>query len=333
MATARVLAQAHLFLAPPLARKLNCDVLITLQCRRSANIPRHRCLASRLLPVCFRGTDPLLIVQCARTLSLLTLRSGSTLPRSNPSGLQAFFERHVRKRASCRRWTVLHPPRRVFARSWAASLASGELLSLRRSRCAALFLPCQIAPVQPPLASISRPLRRWPCTWRGSLRIRRLPTRPLTPRRCPFATRSAVTPRCLTADIGWSNSLAVRGVLPFDRRRAFRAITGFCFGPASSADQPLAETFFAISTATPSCQAPPAACVPYVPQGFKRQNHRAGSSATCPGDPSTQAQLQKAFQALNSLPNLTLHTFTLSLPGAPTNLSASHYPPASVTRT
>src|SRR5919106_2441275 len=33
--------------------------------------------------------------------------------------------------------------------------------------------------------------RRWPCTWRGSWKVRSLLTRPWTPRRCPFAMRNA----------------------------------------------------------------------------------------------------------------------------------------------
>jgi hypothetical protein len=36
----------------------------------------------------------------------------------------------------------------------------------------------------------------------------------------------------------------VGGYLSFERRRALRSDKGFCFGAASTADQPLAETFF-----------------------------------------------------------------------------------------
>ena len=50
------------------------------------------------------------------------------------------------------------------------------------------------------------------------------------------------------ADIGWSNSLGW-----YEGLRLLAAavapsgvVTGFCFGAASTADQPLAETFFAV---------------------------------------------------------------------------------------
>ena len=81
------------------------------------------------------------------------------------------------------------------------------------------------------------------------------------------------------ADIGWSNSLGwYEGFSLLIAVEPSGVITGFCFGPASSADQPLAETFFAIR-AQPNPRLPsagPAACVPYVAdKGFEgAENHR-----------------------------------------------------------
>jgi len=47
------------------------------------------------------------------------------------------------------------------------------------------------------------------------------------------------------ADIGWSNSLGwYEGFSLLTAVEPSGMITGFCFGPASTADQPLAETFF-----------------------------------------------------------------------------------------
>jgi hypothetical protein len=47
------------------------------------------------------------------------------------------------------------------------------------------------------------------------------------------------------ADIGWSNSLGwYEGFSLLTAVEPSGVITGFCFGPASTADQPLAETFF-----------------------------------------------------------------------------------------
>jgi Transposase DDE domain len=49
------------------------------------------------------------------------------------------------------------------------------------------------------------------------------------------------------ADIGWSNSIGrYEGFSLLSAVASTGVITGFCFGAASSADQPLAETFFAI---------------------------------------------------------------------------------------
>jgi hypothetical protein len=81
------------------------------------------------------------------------------------------------------------------------------------------------------------------------------------------------------ADIGWSNSIGwYEGFSLLTAVDPTGVITGFCFGPASSADQPLAETFFAIR-ANPNPRLPsagPEACVPYVAdKGFEgAENHR-----------------------------------------------------------
>jgi hypothetical protein len=49
------------------------------------------------------------------------------------------------------------------------------------------------------------------------------------------------------ADIGWSNSLGwYEGFSVLAAIEPSGVITGFCFGSASTADQPLAETFFAL---------------------------------------------------------------------------------------
>jgi len=82
------------------------------------------------------------------------------------------------------------------------------------------------------------------------------------------------------ADIGWSNSLGwYEGFSLLTAVEPSGVITGFCFGAASTADQPLAETFFAIR-AQPNPRLPsagPAACgVPYITdKGFEgAENHR-----------------------------------------------------------
>lgn len=81
------------------------------------------------------------------------------------------------------------------------------------------------------------------------------------------------------ADIGWSNSLGwYEGFSLLTAVEPSGMITGFCFGAASIADQPLAETFFA-TRAHPNPRLPsagPAACVPYVAdKGFEgAENHR-----------------------------------------------------------
>jgi hypothetical protein len=80
-------------------------------------------------------------------------------------------------------------------------------------------------------------------------------------------------------------------------------ITGFCFGAASTADQPLAETFFNLrADPNPRLIRVGSAffCGPYVAdKGFEgAENHRQPSplarSLRSGGNPSAQAQLQKA---------------------------------------
>jgi len=81
------------------------------------------------------------------------------------------------------------------------------------------------------------------------------------------------------ADIGWSNSLGwYEGFSLLTAVEPSGVITGFCFGAASTADQPLAETFFA-TRAQPNPRLPSAglpSCVPYVAdKGFEgAENHR-----------------------------------------------------------
>jgi hypothetical protein len=81
------------------------------------------------------------------------------------------------------------------------------------------------------------------------------------------------------ADIGWSNSIGwYEGFSLLTAVDPTGVITGFCFGSASTADQPLAETFFAVR-AYPNPRVP---CVgslslaPYVAdKGFEgAENHR-----------------------------------------------------------
>jgi hypothetical protein len=60
------------------------------------------------------------------------------------------------------------------------------------------------------------------------------------------------------AGIGWSNSLGwYEGCSLFIAVNPSGEITGYCFGAASTADQPLAESFFAQEhSRTRGCQAP-----------------------------------------------------------------------------
>ena len=94
------------------------------------------------------------------------------------------------------------------------------------------------------------------------------------------------------SDIGWSNSLGwYEGFRLLVAINPSGVITGFGFSPASTKDQPLAETFFALR-AEPSQRLPSvgsAALGPYVAdKGFEGQeNHRRwldlyGASIICP---------------------------------------------------
>jgi hypothetical protein len=81
------------------------------------------------------------------------------------------------------------------------------------------------------------------------------------------------------ADIGWSNSIGwYEGFSLLTSVEPSGAITGFCFAPASTADQPLAETFFAVRAhPTPRLSsAGPFSYAPYVAdKGFEgAENHR-----------------------------------------------------------
>jgi Transposase DDE domain len=81
------------------------------------------------------------------------------------------------------------------------------------------------------------------------------------------------------ADIGWSNSIGwYEGFSVLAAIEPSGVITGFCFGSASTADQPLAETFFAVrANPNPSLISVGAAfCGIYVAdKGFEgTENHR-----------------------------------------------------------
>lgn len=81
------------------------------------------------------------------------------------------------------------------------------------------------------------------------------------------------------ADIGWSNKLGwYEGFSLLSAVEPSGVITGFCFAPASTADQPLADTFFAVRAyPTPRLSSVgPASCAPYVAdKGFEgAENHR-----------------------------------------------------------
>lgn len=81
------------------------------------------------------------------------------------------------------------------------------------------------------------------------------------------------------ADIGWSNSIGwYEGFSLLISVEPSGLITGFCFAPASTADQPLAETFFAVRAhPTPRLSsAGPFSYAPYVAdKGFEgAENHR-----------------------------------------------------------
>jgi hypothetical protein len=94
------------------------------------------------------------------------------------------------------------------------------------------------------------------------------------------------------ADIGWSNSLGwYEGFCLLTSVNPQGVITGFGFAPASTKDQPLAETFFAVrSEANPRLGSVGSAAVgPYVAdKGFEgEENHRRwldlyGACVVCP---------------------------------------------------
>ena len=97
------------------------------------------------------------------------------------------------------------------------------------------------------------------------------------------------------ADIGWSNRLGwYEGFHLLLAVTPGGVITGFGFGPASTKDQPLAETFFALRRhphpGLASVGAP--ARGPYVvDKGFEgRANQRRGGGLWRPGHLSSQAQ-------------------------------------------
>jgi hypothetical protein len=77
------------------------------------------------------------------------------------------------------------------------------------------------------------------------------------------------------ADIGWSNSLGwYEGFRLLAAVDPTGLITGLCFGAASTADQPLAETFFAVRARIPCVGS--LSLAPYVAdKGFEgAENHR-----------------------------------------------------------
>jgi len=81
------------------------------------------------------------------------------------------------------------------------------------------------------------------------------------------------------ADIGWSNSIGwYEGFSLLTAVDPTGVITGFCFGSASTAEQPLAETFFAVR-ARPNPRLGSVGslcCCPYIAdKGFEgAENHR-----------------------------------------------------------
>ena len=102
------------------------------------------------------------------------------------------------------------------------------------------------------------------------------------------------------ADIGWSNSIGwYEGFSLLTAVDPTGVITGFCFGAASTADQPLAETFFDLrANPNPRLGSVGAAFSgAYVAdKGFEgAENHRRWLECYgARGDPSAQAQLQES---------------------------------------
>ena len=108
------------------------------------------------------------------------------------------------------------------------------------------------------------------------------------------------------ADIGWSNRLGwYEGFHLLMAVNPVGVITGFGFGPASTKDQPLAETFFALRRhphpGLPSVGAP--ACGPYVvDKGFEGQANQPtwwqayGAQVLCPPKRKSRAPWPKRLR-------------------------------------
>jgi hypothetical protein len=131
------------------------------------------------------------------------------------------------------------------------------------------------------------------------------------------------------ADIGWSNRLGwYEGFHLLLAVNPVGVITGFGFGPASTKDQPLADTFFALrcqtSPALPSVGAP--AMGPYVvDKGFEGQaNHMVwwqtyGAQVICPPKRNSKTPWPKALrrwlagvrQIVETVYEKLFHTFRL----------------------
>jgi hypothetical protein len=131
------------------------------------------------------------------------------------------------------------------------------------------------------------------------------------------------------ADIGWSNRLGwYEGFHLLMAVNPVGVITGFAFGAASTKDQPLADTFFALRRSphprVPSVGAP--ALGPYaVDKGFEGQaNHRTwwqtyGAQVICPPKRNSKARWPKALrrwlagvrQIVETVYDKLAHTFRL----------------------
>jgi len=131
------------------------------------------------------------------------------------------------------------------------------------------------------------------------------------------------------ADIGWSNRLGwYEGFHLLIAVNPVGVITGFGFGPASTKDQPLAETFFAVRRQPhpqlPSVGAP--ARGPYVvDKGFEGQANQArwwqtyGAQVICPPKRNSRTPWPKALrrwlagvrQIVETVYDKLFHTFRL----------------------
>jgi hypothetical protein len=131
------------------------------------------------------------------------------------------------------------------------------------------------------------------------------------------------------ADIGWSNRLGwYEGFHLLLAVNPVGAITGFGFGPASTKDQPLAETFFALRRHAhprlPSVGAP--ARGPYVvDKGFEGQTNQAmwwqtyGAQVLCPPKRNSRTPWPKSLrrwlagvrQVVETVYDKLWHTFRL----------------------